>query len=181
MHWRPIHGSIRCVEEQNPSRFRKLTDLCLQCFARSSTMCATRACPGRPSFSSSRRLQILKQASVCLGFCICTIQERLGVCGGSYGGFMTMWIATQTQRFKAAVSHAGLSNHISFYGTSMYLDLPTLPRLLRQLIAVVVVKMLSLDETLQIVEGRFCFSTGTQSSAKSIACNVCMPQVPAAV
>jgi uncharacterized protein YjaZ len=51
----------------------------------------------------------------------CTIQERLGVCGGSYGGFMTMWIATQTQRFKAAVSHAGLSNHISFYGTSMYL------------------------------------------------------------
>ena len=51
----------------------------------------------------------------------CTIQERLGVCGGSYGGFMTMWVATQTQRFKAAVSHAGLSNHISFYGTSMYL------------------------------------------------------------
>eukprot|EP01043_Picozoa_sp_COSAG02_P013781 COSAG02_NODE_557_length_20379_cov_6.688215_13_plen_101_part_00 len=28
---------------------------------------------------------------------------------------MTMWIATQTSRFKAAVSHAGLSNHISFY------------------------------------------------------------------
>ena len=46
--------------------------------------------------------------------------ERLGVCGGSYGGFMSMWIVTQTQRFKAAVSHAGLSNHISFYGQSMY-------------------------------------------------------------
>ena len=30
------------------------------------------------------------------------------------GGYMTMWIATQTKRFKAAVSHAGLSNHISF-------------------------------------------------------------------
>ena len=28
---------------------------------------------------------------------------------------MTMWIVTQTDRFKAAVSHAGLSNHISFY------------------------------------------------------------------
>ena len=39
----------------------------------------------------------------------------VGVCGGSYGGYMTMWIVTQTGRFKAAVAHAGLSNHISFY------------------------------------------------------------------
>ncbi|SRR5579871_277058 len=49
--------------------------------------------------------------------------EHLGVVGGSYGGFMTNWIVTQTRRFKAAVSIAGLSNLVSFYGTSLYPDL----------------------------------------------------------
>jgi dipeptidyl aminopeptidase/acylaminoacyl peptidase len=50
----------------------------------------------------------------------CIDPARLGVCGGSYGGFMTMFAVTQTQRFRGAVAHAGLSNLISFYGTSMY-------------------------------------------------------------
>jgi dipeptidyl aminopeptidase/acylaminoacyl peptidase len=50
-------------------------------------------------------------------------RERLGVTGGSYGGFMTNWIVTQTPRFKAAVSSASVSNLISFYGTSLYQDL----------------------------------------------------------
>jgi dipeptidyl aminopeptidase/acylaminoacyl peptidase len=50
-------------------------------------------------------------------------QERLGVMGGSYGGFMTNWIITQTPRFKAAVSSASVSNLISFYSTSLYQDL----------------------------------------------------------
>jgi dipeptidyl aminopeptidase/acylaminoacyl peptidase len=49
--------------------------------------------------------------------------ERLGVTGGSYGGFMTNWIITQTPRFKAAVSVASVSNLISFYSTSLYQDL----------------------------------------------------------
>src|SRR5205085_323810 len=49
--------------------------------------------------------------------------ERLGVMGGSYGGFMTNWVITQTPRFKAAVAIASLSNLISFYGTSLYQDL----------------------------------------------------------
>ena len=44
--------------------------------------------------------------------------ERLGVAGGSYGGFMTNWIVGHTDRFIAAVSMRGLSNFISFYGTS---------------------------------------------------------------
>lgn len=44
--------------------------------------------------------------------------ERLGVYGGSYGGFMTNWIVTHTDRFKAAVSMASLSNLLSAYGTS---------------------------------------------------------------
>jgi dipeptidyl aminopeptidase/acylaminoacyl peptidase len=50
-------------------------------------------------------------------------QDRLGVTGGSYGGFMTNWIITQTPRFKAAVSVASVSNLISFYSTSLYQDL----------------------------------------------------------
>lgn len=49
--------------------------------------------------------------------------DRLGVTGGSYGGFMTNWIITQTTRFKAAVAAASVSNLISFYSTSLYQDL----------------------------------------------------------
>ncbi|MBS4200353.1 S9 family peptidase [Bacillus sp. FJAT-49732] len=44
--------------------------------------------------------------------------NRLGVAGGSYGGYMTNWIVTQTQRFRAAVSMRGISNLYSFFGTS---------------------------------------------------------------
>ena len=50
-------------------------------------------------------------------------QEHMGVTGGSYGGFMTNWIITQTPRFRAAVSAASVSNLISFYSTSLYQDL----------------------------------------------------------
>jgi dipeptidyl aminopeptidase/acylaminoacyl peptidase len=49
--------------------------------------------------------------------------ERIGVTGGSYGGFMTNWIITQTPRFRAAVAVASVSNLISFYSTSLYQDL----------------------------------------------------------
>ena len=42
--------------------------------------------------------------------------NRLGITGGSYGGFMTMWAVTQTDRFKAAVASAGISNWLSYYG-----------------------------------------------------------------
>lgn len=42
--------------------------------------------------------------------------RRLGITGGSYGGFMTMWAVTQTDRFKAAVAAAGLSDWLSYYG-----------------------------------------------------------------
>jgi dienelactone hydrolase len=41
---------------------------------------------------------------------------RLGITGGSYGGFMTMWAVTQTDRFKAAVAAAGISDWLSYYG-----------------------------------------------------------------
>ena len=42
--------------------------------------------------------------------------QRLGIMGHSYGGFMTMWAVTQTNRFKAAVAGAGISNWLSYYG-----------------------------------------------------------------
>jgi len=42
--------------------------------------------------------------------------QRIGVTGWSYGGFMTMWAVTQTQRFRAAVAGAGIANWQSYYG-----------------------------------------------------------------
>lgn len=49
--------------------------------------------------------------------------EQLVIGGWSYGGFMTAWTVTQTQRFKAAVVGAGITNRISHRGTS---DLPSI-------------------------------------------------------
>ncbi|HEX3700555.1 MAG TPA: S9 family peptidase [Phenylobacterium sp.] len=42
--------------------------------------------------------------------------HRLAVMGGSYGGFMTMWTVTQTNRFRAGAAGAGIANWISYYG-----------------------------------------------------------------
>ena len=41
---------------------------------------------------------------------------RVGIMGGSYGGYMAMWAITQTHRFRAAVSHAGVSDWLSLEG-----------------------------------------------------------------
>ncbi len=45
-------------------------------------------------------------------------ENKLAVIGGSYGGFMTNWIITHTNKFKAAISMRGISNWYSFYGVS---------------------------------------------------------------
>ncbi|WP_404451596.1 S9 family peptidase [Virgibacillus necropolis] len=45
-------------------------------------------------------------------------KDRLGVTGGSYGGFMTNWIVGHTNRFKAAVTQRSIANWLSFYGVS---------------------------------------------------------------
>ncbi len=44
-------------------------------------------------------------------------KDRLGVTGGSYGGFMTNWIVSHTNRFKAAVTLRSISNFVSDDGT----------------------------------------------------------------
>ncbi len=46
----------------------------------------------------------------------------LGISGGSYGGFMTAWAVTQTDRFKAGVMIAGISDWRSFHGKSYLCD-----------------------------------------------------------
>ena len=42
--------------------------------------------------------------------------NRVGIAGWSYGGFMTMFAVTQTHRFRAAVAGAGISDWQSYYG-----------------------------------------------------------------
>ncbi len=44
--------------------------------------------------------------------------ERLGVAGGSFGGFMTNWAVGHSDRFRAAVTMRCVSNLLSFFGTS---------------------------------------------------------------
>jgi dipeptidyl aminopeptidase/acylaminoacyl peptidase len=45
-------------------------------------------------------------------------KAKMGVTGGSYGGYMTVWIIGHTNRFKAAVSQRCVSNLISMWGSS---------------------------------------------------------------
>lgn len=44
--------------------------------------------------------------------------DKMGVTGGSYGGFMTNWIIGHTDRFKAAASQRSIANWTGFFGTS---------------------------------------------------------------
>jgi dipeptidyl aminopeptidase/acylaminoacyl peptidase len=49
-------------------------------------------------------------------------RDRLGLMGWSYGGFMTAWAVTQTDRFKAASAGAGVTDPFSMYGQT---DIPS--------------------------------------------------------
>ena len=55
---------------------------------------------------------------MCLGRFSFIDKDRLGVGGGSYGGFMTNWIIGHTDLFKAAVSQRSIANWITFENTS---------------------------------------------------------------
>ncbi|PYZ94182.1 peptidase [Salipaludibacillus keqinensis] len=61
---------------------------------------------------------ILSFTDAVLDHCPWIDEKRLGVTGGSYGGFMTNWIIGHTNRFKAAATLRCISNWISFYGVS---------------------------------------------------------------
>src|SRR5207247_11313070 len=45
-------------------------------------------------------------------------EQRLGVIGGSYGGFMTSWLIGHTDRFKAAVADRSVIDRFSFFGST---------------------------------------------------------------
>ena len=47
-------------------------------------------------------------------------RAKIGCMGASYGGFMTQYLQTQTDIFAAAVSHAGITNHTSYWGVGYW-------------------------------------------------------------
>ncbi|HEY4683285.1 MAG TPA: S9 family peptidase [Candidatus Acidoferrales bacterium] len=51
-------------------------------------------------------------------------KDRLGVAGASFGGYMVNWLIGHTDRFKCAVSHAGVFNIVSKYGSTEELWFP---------------------------------------------------------
>jgi prolyl oligopeptidase len=44
--------------------------------------------------------------------------DRIGITGGSYGGFMTSWAVTQSPIFKVGIGLFGISDWVSFHGTT---------------------------------------------------------------
>ncbi|MCH7472550.1 S9 family peptidase [bacterium] len=61
---------------------------------------------------------VMKFTDYVLRSCPFVDRGRLGVTGGSYGGYMTNWIIGHGNRFKAAVTQRSVSNFLSFYGSS---------------------------------------------------------------
>lgn len=51
-------------------------------------------------------------------------KDKVAAAGGSYGGFMVNWICGHTDRFKALVSHAGVFDLVSMYGSTEELWFP---------------------------------------------------------
>lgn len=45
--------------------------------------------------------------------------ERMAVTGGSYGGYLTAWLVSQTDRFSCAIAHAAVTNMGGMYATDM--------------------------------------------------------------
>jgi len=46
-------------------------------------------------------------------------EQRMAITGGSYGGYLTCWLATQTNRFKCAIAHAAVFNLSTLYGSDV--------------------------------------------------------------
>ncbi|MDP2873495.1 MAG: S9 family peptidase [Bacillota bacterium] len=75
----------------------------------------TEACRGDWGGKDYEDLMLGMDAAIARGF---IDTSRIGVTGGSYGGFMTAWVVGHTNRFKAAVTQRPVTNRYSFYGTS---------------------------------------------------------------
>ena len=61
---------------------------------------------------------IMKFTDVCIERYPQIDTQRLGVAGGSYGGFMTNWIICHTDRFRCGASQRGISDQVSHFATS---------------------------------------------------------------
>jgi dipeptidyl aminopeptidase/acylaminoacyl peptidase len=72
----------------------------------------------RGDYGGKDYLDLMSAVDYVLGNYDFVDETRLGVTGGSYGGFMTNWIVGHTNRFKAAVTQRSICNWISFYGVS---------------------------------------------------------------
>src|SRR5690606_15469874 len=78
-------------------------------------------CAGiRGNWGSSDYADLMAGVDAALARCPWIDPERLGVAGGSYGGYMTAWITGHTDRFKAACVMRAVTNCYSFFGTSDY-------------------------------------------------------------
>ncbi|MGH2748206.1 MAG: S9 family peptidase [Actinomycetota bacterium] len=71
--------------------------------------------PGMGTVDFDDVMAVVDQALDRFDFCD---SERLGVMGGSYGGFLTSWIVGHDHRFKAACSERAVNDWYSFYGSS---------------------------------------------------------------
>jgi dipeptidyl aminopeptidase/acylaminoacyl peptidase len=71
--------------------------------------------PGWGSVDYEDIMAVTEEAVTRFDFCDA---ERVGVLGGSYGGYMTSWIVSHNDRFKAACSERAVNNWISMYGSS---------------------------------------------------------------
>ena len=72
----------------------------------------------RGRYGSQDYRDLMAFVDTALERCAFIDRERLGVTGGSYGGFMTNWIIGHTDRFKCAASQRSISNWVSFGNTS---------------------------------------------------------------
>ena len=87
--------------------------------------CNPRGGDGRPGgFDDIRGFYGVKDYSDIMAFtkwCVANLpfvdEKNVGVTGGSYGGYMTNWIVTQTDFFKAAAAQRPISNWVSKFGS----------------------------------------------------------------
>ena len=61
---------------------------------------------------------LMKFTDECIARCPQIDTERMGVAGGSYGGFMTNWIICHTDRFRCGASQRGISDQVAHFATS---------------------------------------------------------------